>query len=166
MHQMIASDDTSKSSTFNFMKYLSQNTMIVPLESNDKKGVINELISILQKAGKITQCKEVYDEVIEREDSMSTGLGDGVAFPHARTDDVNNITVAMGVSPQGIEFNSIDKKPVYIVALILSPKKDSTPHLQFLSEMSKVLSRTSAREKIISVKNTEELYRLFEDKNW
>jgi len=166
MHQMIANDDSTKDTTFDFMKYLTQNAMIVPLRNTDKKSVISELIDILERAGKISSFKEVYDEVIEREDSMSTGLGEGVAFPHARTDKVNNITVAIGISPEGIEFNAIDNKLVHIVVVILSPKKDSTPHLQFLSEMSKVLSKASTREKIICVKNAKELYGLFKGKNW
>lgn len=166
MHQMIATDDSAKSITFDFIKYLSQNTMLVPLKNTDKYAVINELIETLWEAGKISNIEDVLAEVIEREESMSTGLGDGVAFPHARTDKVKNITVAIGVSHQGIEFDAIDKKPVHIVVVILSPKKDSTPHLQFLSEMSKVLSKSVMREKIVAAKNTNELYELFKEKSW
>jgi PTS system nitrogen regulatory IIA component len=97
---------------------------------------------------------------------MSTGLGDGVAFPHARKDTVENITAAIGVTHAGIDFEAIDKKPVYIVVLILSPQKDSTPHLQFLSEMSKVLSKANVREKIINTQTPEELYRILEERDW
>jgi len=161
MHQMIAADDSTENTKFDLLKHLSPETMIVPLRGTDKNSVIGELADILERAGKVTSFQEVYDAIVEREESMSTGLGDGVAFPHARTDTVENITTAIGVSSQGIEFDSIDKKPVYIVVIILSPNKDSTPHLQFLSEMSKVLSKVAMREKIIETKNPEELYGIF-----
>jgi fructose-specific phosphotransferase system IIA component len=148
------------------MKSISSDSVIVPLKNTVKKEVIRELVDIMERNGKISNFREVYDEVLEREKSMSTGLGDGVAFPHARTDSVENITAAIGVSRDGIEFEAIDKKPVYIVVLILSPKKDSTPHLQFLSEMSKVLSKANVRQKIIEAQSPEELYGILKAKDW
>jgi CPA1 family monovalent cation:H+ antiporter len=166
LNQIISNDDSESETTFNYMKYLSSDSVIVPLKTTEKKGVIRELVDILEKSGKISNLSEVYDEVLEREKSMSTGLGDGVAFPHARTDSVENITAAIGVLPDGIEFEAIDKKPVYIVVLILSPKKDSTPHLQFLSEMSKILSKANVREKIINAQNSQILYEILKEKDW
>jgi len=159
-------DDSPVETTFDFMKSIAPDSVIVPLKNTDKKEVIRELVDILERNGKISSFREVYDEVLEREKSMSTGLGDGVAFPHARTDTVKNITAAIGVSQSGIEFEAIDKKPVYIVVLILSPKKDSTPHLQFLSEMSKFLSKASVRQKIINMQNPKELYDFLKEKDW
>jgi|GEM_PF-280141 len=160
------SNDSTAETTFDFMKSISPDSVIVPLKNTVKKDVIRELVNILERNGKISSFREVYDEVLEREKSMSTGLGDGVAFPHARTDTVENITAAIGVSQSGIEFEAIDKNPVYIVVLILSPKKDSTPHLQFLSEMSKFLSKASVRQKIIDAQNPKELYDFLKEKDW
>ncbi|MCL1948062.1 MAG: fructose PTS transporter subunit IIA [Chitinivibrionia bacterium] len=166
--QIISSDDSESSgeTKFNFMKYLAADSVIVPLKNTGKQEVIRELVEILKKTEKISDSQEVFDVVLEREKSMSTGLGDGVAFPHARTDTVENITAAIGVTHAGIDFEAIDKKPVYIVVLILSPQKDSTPHLQFLSEMSKVLSKANVREKIINTQTPEELYRILEERDW
>jgi fructose-specific phosphotransferase system IIA component len=166
--QIISNDDSDSSgeTKFNFMKYLSADSVIVPLKSAGKQEVIRELVDILKKTEKISDSQEVYDVVWEREKSMSTGLGDGVAFPHARTDAVEDIAAAIGVTHTGIEFEAIDKKPVHIVVLILSPQKDSTPHLQFLSEMSKVLSKANVREKIINTQTPEELYRILEERDW
>jgi fructose-specific phosphotransferase system IIA component len=166
LNQIIASDDSSQGASFDLMKHLKQESIIVPLKSGNKKDIIYELVEILEKSGNISNFREVCDAVIEREESMSTGLGEGVAFPHARTDMVENITVAIGVSKKGIEFDAIDKKPVYIVALILSPLKDSTPHLQFLSEMSKILSKVNVRERIMQTRTANELYEIFKDKDW
>jgi len=164
MQQMIAADnDSAQNASFHLMKYLSRDTMIVPLRSKDRNGVIGELVDILERAGKISSFREGYNAVIEREESMSTGLGDGVAFPHAKTDMVENISVAIGICPSGVDFKAIDRKPVHIVAAILSPKKDSAPHLQFLSEMSKLLSKANMRENIINAKTPDELYEIFKN---
>jgi CPA1 family monovalent cation:H+ antiporter len=165
LNQIIAKDDSTNETNFDFMKHLSKDSIIVPLKSSTKNEIIYELVDILEKNGKISSFGEVHSAVLEREASMSTGLGDGIALPHARTDSVENITAAIGVSKEGIEFDAIDKKPVHIVIMILSPNKDSTPHLQFLAETSKIMSKASVREKIINAKTPEDLYLILEEKD-
>jgi len=167
LNRIIPEDDELCEDThFDFMKHLCENCMIVPLSHTNKNDAIFELTDIMQINGKFAHTKDVFDTVIEREKLMSTGLGDGVAFPHARTDEVDTISAAIGISRVGIDFGAIDKKPVYIIVVILSPLKASSPHLQFLAEMSKVLSKPEAREKLINAKDAKELYRILEEKNW
>ncbi|MCL2844196.1 MAG: cation:proton antiporter [Chitinivibrionia bacterium] len=166
INQIIREDDEDNETNFDFMKYLCKNCMAVPLINNEKNAAIRELTDIMQINGKFASRQDVFDAVIEREKSMSTGLGEGVAFPHARTDAVETICAAIGISHKGIEFGAIDKKPVYIVVVILSPTKDCAPHLQFLAEMSKVLSKPEVREKFINAKNNDELYKILEERDW
>ena len=164
--EIMINDEQADETKFDILKFLSRDCVIVPLQHNEKHAAILELTELMQINGKFANTREVFDAVIEREKLMSTGLGEGVAIPHARTDAVKNISAAIGISAEGIDFNAIDKKPVYIVVVILTPQKDSTPHLKFLAEMSKVLSKPQVRQKLTEAKSAEELYKVLEEKDW
>jgi len=128
------------------------------LKSTTKQQVIEELVDILYKNGMLSDKKSALDAVMERETSMSTGMQNGIALPHGKTDAVNKITVAIGLSRKGIDFKSIDKEPSKIFVLILSPLNASTPHIQFLANLSAILNSPDMREKLMECHDREEIY--------
>ncbi len=162
MKDLVALDSHTQVS-FDIMRYLKPALMTVPLVSNTKEDILREMLQILVHRGAIKSYDEVLKEVLEREESMSTGIGMGIAMPHARSEYVSEMTVLLGVHRQGIEFASLDGAPVSIFVMIVSPKNDSGPHLQMLAAIGRLLMNAELRAKIGDVENRDELYALVEE---
>ncbi len=163
INELMKNDDKLNSTekiSFDIMKYLSPYRMLVNVSSKSKTDIIRELVQQVVEVGAIPSDKFelILEDVINREKKMSTGLGGGVAIPHARTEYVFKIVVLLALVPQGIDFESIDGKPVNFLVLILSPKNESGPHLKVLSNISKLLSDETVRSELLKSKNPEELY--------
>lgn len=120
-----------------FSDYVSPSTAAVPLQSTDKEGVIRELVACLDRAGRVTNAKQVLLDVMEREATVSTGMAKGLAIPHGRTSGVNGMAVAVGVSPEGVDFQSLDGQTTHLVFLIAGSPEDRGPHLQLLAALAK-----------------------------
>lgn len=114
-----------------------------PLVSQNKPDVMRELVTILFDAGKIDDVESVLDAVHDREVKASTGLEAGIAVPHAKTDRVKKLTMAIGISPRGIDFNAMDGQPSQLFFLLLAPPDQAGPHLEALAEIAK-LTRSRA----------------------
>jgi len=99
--------------------------------------VIRELVACLDRAGQVTDAKQVFRDVMEREATVSTGMAKGLAIPHGRTTGVTGMAVAVGVSPEGVDFQSLDGRPTHLVFLIASSPEDRGPHLQLLAALAK-----------------------------
>ena len=119
------------------------NIVKIPLEANDKPDVLRELVQVLQDAGEIDDFDEVLRAVQEREDKRSTGLEDGIAVPHGKTAAVSRLKLAIGVAPQGIDFDSMDGQPSKLFFLLLAPPDMSGPHVAALADIAK-LSQSKA----------------------
>ena len=115
----------------------------IPLESKDKPDVLRELVQILKDAGHIDDFDAVLEVIQDREDKGSTGLEKGFAVPHAKSPAVDSLKLAIGISPEGIDFDSLDKQPAKLFFLLLAAPDQSGPHVEALSEIAK-LSRSNA----------------------
>ena len=131
------------------------------LKQNDKKSIIEELVDILDSQYQIYNRKSVFNAVWERELSFSTGMKNGFAIPHARTDQVESITLAVGINRKGVDFQSLDGEPTRVFVLLLSPKSKTVPHIQILSHIAAVMSKENATERILSCKTPHEVYYFF-----
>ncbi|MFH1714708.1 MAG: cation:proton antiporter [Elusimicrobiota bacterium] len=160
--KILVSRDESKKDKIDIAEIISPLAVNVNLKSNNKTDIIAELIDLLIKAGQLNHSKrdEVVKDVTEREMTMSTGLQKGIAFPHAKTLAVDNIVVAIGVKKGGIDFDSLDKKPSSIFVITLSPKESPKPYLQFMAELTKVLTYPGNIEKILDCDSNQYLYKL------
>jgi PTS system nitrogen regulatory IIA component len=110
----------------------------VPLVGKTKNEVIRELVQVLLDAGRITELESVYDALLTREALGSTGLEQGVAVPHAKTRAVRQLTAAIGIAPQGVDFQSADGEPSKLFFLLLAPPDQSGPHIQALAEIARL----------------------------
>lgn len=133
------------------------------LKQNDKKSIIEELVDILDSQYQIYDRKSVFDAVWERELSFSTGMKNGFAIPHARTDQVESITLAVGIHRKGVDFQSLDGEPSRVFVLLLSPKNKTVPHIQILSHIAAIMSKDKAIERILNSKTPQDVYRFFTD---
>jgi len=110
----------------------------VPLAGKTKNEVIRELVQVLLDAGRIAELESVYDALLTREALGSTGLEQGVAVPHAKTRAVRQLTAAIGIAPQGVDFQSADGEPSKLFFLLLAPPDQSGPHIQALAEIARL----------------------------
>ncbi|MHB8137655.1 MAG: PTS sugar transporter subunit IIA [Smithellaceae bacterium] len=129
------------------------------LSSNSKKDVLAELINVLIGSGLKIDKVKANDVLQQREKLGSTGIGDGVAIPHGKVSDLNELVVAFGRSKKGIAFDAIDGKPVHLFFLLLAPENSTGQHLKALAKISKMLKTPNFRKKLIEAKTTSDLYK-------
>ncbi|PJZ51078.1 MULTISPECIES: PTS sugar transporter subunit IIA [Leptospira] len=142
---------------------LKPETVIFEIEGSSKEEVINQL---LQKAVDSTLIDRddrdlVYESLMAREKSMSTGIGSGVAIPHCSVNLVDELKCVMGLSRKGIDFDAIDHLPVHIFILLIVPKSKFQEHIKTLAQIAKTLNVKEDREKLILSKNFEEIRKAF-----
>ncbi|MDP7005988.1 MAG: PTS sugar transporter subunit IIA [Phycisphaerales bacterium] len=147
----------------NLTELIQENTIKVPLQSNDRQGVINELVEVLDRAGCITNRDEIKKAVWERELQRTTGIGEGLAIPHARCDVLKNMVMAMGLPKTPIDFAASDKRPVELIILFVSPTDNTSDHIQALGKISRLMVDRTFRESAYSSETTTDLYNLFHD---
>jgi fructose-specific phosphotransferase system IIA component len=128
-----------------------------PLVSKDKPDVLRELVRILKDAGEIEDFDMALKAVQDREDKLSTGLEKGIAVPHAKTDAVSSLKLAIGIAPEGIDFDSMDKEPSKLFFLLLAPPGQAGPHVEALSEIAKLAHSTSFCKALIHADNAQEV---------
>ena len=139
--------------------------VVAELKSTDRDEVIAELIQSLDKAGKLGKAEpdKIIRAVIKRENEASTGMGKGVAVPHVKYSDFNEVVAAVGRSAKGIEFDSLDKKPVYSVILLISPADESEQHLQAMENVFKHLQQEKFRKFLRQSQSVEEIVDLLKE---
>ena len=135
---------------------LQKQCVKVPLEGKDKESVITELVDVLDAAGVLADRQQVLQAVLLREQMRSTGIGSGIAIPHGKCDAVSELVMAIGISPDGIDFQSVDDKPVKIVILLVSPSDQSGPHIQALARISRLMLDEQFRQQLEQAESSEE----------
>ncbi|HUV06773.1 MAG TPA: PTS sugar transporter subunit IIA [Spirochaetia bacterium] len=135
----------------------------LPLVSTTKSGIIRELVEVLKASGRISEVQPVYDALMVREDKGSTGLERGIAVPHARTEAVKNLTVALGISPGGVNFDALDGKPSHLFFLILAAPGQSGPHIEALAEIARLTRSQGFCDMLINATSPEEVVRLIKE---
>ena len=139
-----------------------QDIIKLPLESKDKPDVLRELVQILQDAGKIDDFDGALQAVQEREDKMSTGLQDGIAVPHGKTPVVSSLQLAIGIAPDGIDFDALDGNPTHLFFLLLAPPDQAGPHVQALAEIAKLAQSKAFCKALIHAESAEEVVELMQ----
>jgi fructose-specific phosphotransferase system IIA component len=136
----------------------------VPLAGRDKESVITELVDILDANGLLVDKNDVLQAVLSRENTRSTGIGSGIAIPHGKCKGVEDLVMAIGISRQGVDFQSIDNKPVHIIVLLASPTDRTGPHIQALARISRLMLDEEFKNKLQNASSAQELYDLINDK--
>ncbi len=147
------------------MDYLCKNAIAVDLKARNKKEVINEMVTLLAKTNKISDKEKVVKILLEREELGSTGIGQGIAIPHGKTNQVNDVLITFGSSKLGIDFESLDGEPVYLLFLLLAPMESSGVHLKALAKISRLLKDKYFRQALRDAKDTDEVIKVVKEEN-
>lgn len=138
-------------------RLLEKEQIKLELEGTTKREVMKELVELIAKSGNLTSAKEFHKDILSREKKGSTGMGKGIAIPHARSHAVKETTLAFAKSTEGIEFNSLDDNSAKIFFMIAVPKKGSQEHLNILTKLSQQLMHHDFRNKLLAAETKEEV---------
>jgi len=138
-------------------KLLTEDLIKLETKAEDKKGILQEMIAKLAKAGKINDQEEFYQTILAREEKSSTGVGNGVAIPHGQSETVVEPALVFVKSAQGIDFASRDDQPAKIFFMIAVPKGGSSDHLSVLSKLSRKLMHQDFREDLLAADSKQEI---------
>ena len=137
--------------------FLSKDCIKVDLKSKTKKDALEDLADNLVAAGKVTDKAKVMQVLLEREELGSTGIGQGVAIPHGKTDNVSALVAGFGLSKEGCQFDSLDGDPVNLFFLLLAPYNASGIHLKSLAKISGLLKDKYFRKSLVNCTTAEEV---------
>ncbi len=143
---------------------LQQDCVKVPLESKDKQSAITELVNVLDTDGQLQDKNAVLQAVFMREQTRSTGIGSGIAIPHGKCQGVKKLVMAIGLTSEPIDFESVDSKPVKIIILLVSPANETGPHIQALAKISRLMLDEEFRHTLEQAESSEEFYELLSSK--
>lgn len=132
------------------------------LQATDKLAAISELANTFVSEGVVTNESVYLKAVMKREEESTTGIGFGAAIPHGKSAAVTEPSLAFGRSQAGIQYDSMDGKPVHLMFLIAVPETSNDEHLRILSKLSRKLMHEDVRQKLMTVTNIEEIYQIFE----
>lgn len=144
-------------------EFINSELIKMDLKSDKKNAVIKELIDMVKANDLIIDSEEVYKKALEREEKGTTGVGKGVAIPHVKSSAVKKATIAFGRSKNGIDYESMDKKPTYLFFLIVVPEESHDQHLKLLAQLSRKLIHDDFRESLMEAKTPEDILKILEN---
>jgi fructose-specific phosphotransferase system IIA component len=136
----------------------------VPLEGKDKNSVITELVDLLADNGALLDRDRALEAVMLRERTRSTGIGAGIAIPHGKCNAVKELVMAIGITGEPLDFESVDSKPVSIVILLVSPADQTGPHIQALARISRLMLDAEFKEQLEKADSAQQVYELLSSK--
>lgn len=134
----------------------------IGLDVSDKCDAIEKMVDLLTSSGNIDDRNALLDAMFERERTMTTGIGHGVAIPHAGIDGIREITAAAALLAKPIDFESIDFQPVSIIFAIACPAKRGKSYMEILAQIARLFSNAEFREKLVSAKTAEDFIKTIE----
>ncbi len=136
---------------------------IIKLKSTEKKEALKELISVIVTSDKVTDAKIFEKEIFKREKLMSTGIGYGIAIPHIRHKSIKDFVIAVGISKEGVKYQSIDDEPVHIIFMIGASDKQDKDYIKLLSKLVLRLKDKKFKEDLINAQTPQEVYRIIKE---
>jgi len=130
-------------------KFCEETLIDFSLRAAEKGAVIEELVDLVARSNMVKDKERLLEDIREREELVTTGVGYGVAFPHAKTRSVKGIVIAFGRSEGGIEFDAMDHKPVHLFFLIAAPEDAIGAHLNVMARLSYLMKSNENRSKLM-----------------
>lgn len=137
---------------------LSPERIKIPLVASEKDALLRELVELVGDGGNGAAPEQILTAVREREEVLSTGIGNGVAIPHGKTSSVDRLLLAAGVASDGVDFEALDGKPVQLFFLLVGPESAAGDHVKALSRISRLLQRDTFRARLASATHPDEFY--------
>ncbi len=142
---------------------LDESVVRVHLKGKSKDEIINEMIAIVNHSSKITDIEKVREAIFEREKIMSTGVGNGFAIPHGKSDAVLDIVAAFAITEEPIDYESLDEQPVHLIFLLVGKDSMVGPHIKLLSRISRLMNKEDFRKKLLDAKTSKEVIEIFKN---
>lgn len=151
----------------NIMGFLDERAVSVDVKSHTKEEVIRELVELLVRAGSVKDkdVQKLVQILLKRESLGSTGIGQGVAIPHGKSDFATKLIAAFGVSHAGVNFESLDGEPVHLFFLLVAPEDSAGPHLKALARISRLLKDKHFRDSLRAAKDEKTLVKIIRDED-
>jgi fructose-specific phosphotransferase system IIA component len=143
-------------------KFCSEDLITFNLKSKDKESILEELIDLASKSKLVKDAGDLLKDVKDREELVTTGVGYGVAFPHAKTKATKGIVIAFGRSDDGVDFDAMDHKPVHLFFLIAAPEDAIGAHLNVMARLSYIMKSEENRNKMMAVTSPGELLQMID----
>jgi len=143
-------------------KFSSEDIITFELKSTEKDKIIDELVELVSKSALVKDAEQLLADVKEREELVTTGVGYGVAFPHAKTKATKGIVIAFGRSDDGVDFDAVDHKPVHLFFLIAAPEDAIGAHLNVMARLSYIMKSEENRKKMMEVTSPGELLQMID----
>ncbi|MGW8457934.1 PTS fructose transporter subunit IIABC [Bacillus atrophaeus] len=134
---------------------LTKHTIKLNIESKEKENVIDEMVTVLDQAGKLNDRAAYKEAILNRESQSSTGIGEGIAIPHAKTASVINPAIAFGRSKEGVDYESLDAQPAHLIFMIAATEGANNTHLEALSRLSTLLMREEIRKQLLEAETED-----------
>lgn len=143
-------------------KYIAEDCIVTDLKAKNKADVLKELTNLLFESKKMKNMGPALDQIMAREATESTGIGHGIAVPHARVSGLKNLTCAVGRISEGLEFMAVDKKPVHLIFLICYPPTQQTTYLNFIATISKLLREKEHMKALLEADTDAQMFEVLE----
>jgi len=143
--------------------YIREELINLDLLSERKEDAIRELARLMERTQGMIDFDLFLEDVFKRERLGTTGIGDGIAIPHARTDAVDQLVIALGRSARGVEFESLDGKKVKLLFLMGTPRGSVSHYLKILAQLTRLLKEDAFRDKLLEAQDKERVVSLFRE---
>jgi PTS system fructose-specific IIC component len=140
---------------------LTEDLIVTGLEGNSKDDIIEKMVDLVGTSPKVLDIDKVRKAIFERERIMSTGVGNGFAIPHGKTDAVSDIVAGFAVTERPIDYESLDEKPVRLVFLLVGKDNLVGPHIKLLSRISRLMNKEEFRRKLLEQPSSADILELF-----
>lgn len=141
---------------------LLKEAILSDLKADDKKGVLEELVTPVARIADINH-DYLVKVLMERERLGSTGIGEGIGIPHGKVKDLGSLVLGFGLSRKGVDFDSMDGQPAYIFFLLLTPENSTGLHLKLLARISRILKNDLFKQKLLGATNRDEIYSIIKE---
>lgn len=141
---------------------LREGQVIADLKARGKRSAMEELCQVLHKEHPSLDLKNLMEVLVERERLGSTGIGDGIAIPHGKLPELDNLLLSFGRSLDGVDFDSLDGKPAHLFFLVVAPENSAGTHLKALARISRLLKSNVVRRELMEAKDTQDIFAIIE----
>jgi mannitol/fructose-specific phosphotransferase system IIA component (Ntr-type) len=144
-------------------KFITKSCIAPELEATSKAAALEELTGLLFRRKRLRGADAALEQIMSREAIESTGIGHGIAVPHARIAGLKQLVCAVGRASQGVDFMSVDKEPVHLIFLICYPPAHQTTYLNFIATVAKLLREENSLQAILEARSAADIFEVMED---
>lgn len=143
---------------------LTKETILPDLQAQNKKGILEELVSPVSEIAKVDQ-EHLVKVLMEREQLGSTGIGGGIGIPHGKLKEIDSLVLGFGLSRNGVDFESLDGKPTHIFFLLITPEDSTGLHLKLLARISRILKDEPFKTRLLNATSGDEILKIIQEED-